>query len=400
MPIKKSVFLYHCCVMIFSIELVLFSAFTVNIPTIHATSNWTVNTLNDDLAGGTCSVISCTLRDALNSATNGDTIQFAVTGTILLGNAGTLMITKNVTINGPGATKLVVDGNSHNANSVSGPVLYINKGIIASLIGITIEGGSNVGMGKEGGGIINAGTLKLSNSMILNNGATAGGGIANEDVLVVNNTIFYGNFAPEGFGGGIATDIGTITTISNSTFYDNLAGTEGGAISNGGIMTISNSTISGNTSSSTGGGDSGGIAGGGTLNLLSDIVAQNVADNDDPDIYYNAGNIKSLGYNLIGNGTGSSIIASGTDQIGTKDRPIDPLLKPLADNGGSTQTMAITSSSPAYQKGFCSGNNTISPPDPAVTTDQRGTGYERKSPCDVGAFEVSISGVIPATASK
>ena len=50
------------------------------------------------------------LRQALANANNGDRINFAVTGTIALTSGG-LGITKNVTISGPGANQLAVDGN-------------------------------------------------------------------------------------------------------------------------------------------------------------------------------------------------------------------------------------------------------------------------------------------------
>jgi hypothetical protein len=50
------------------------------------------------------------LRQALANANNGDRINFAVTGAISLTSGG-LGITKNVTISGPGATQLAVNGN-------------------------------------------------------------------------------------------------------------------------------------------------------------------------------------------------------------------------------------------------------------------------------------------------
>ena len=60
----------------------------------------TVTSLNDSGAG--------TLRQAILNASSGDTINFAVTGTIALTN-GELVIRKNLTIRGPGRTNLAVD---------------------------------------------------------------------------------------------------------------------------------------------------------------------------------------------------------------------------------------------------------------------------------------------------
>ena len=50
------------------------------------------------------------LRQALAVAHDGDSITFAVSGVITLTSGG-LGVTKNVTISGPGANQLAVDGN-------------------------------------------------------------------------------------------------------------------------------------------------------------------------------------------------------------------------------------------------------------------------------------------------
>ena len=58
----------------------------------------------------------------------------------------------------------------------------------------------------------------------------------------------------------------------------------------------------------------------------------------------------------------------------------DPLLAPLADNGGATLTHALLPGSPALD----TGNNLA-----GLTTDQRGAGYVRTSgvATDIGAIE-------------
>ena len=62
----------------------------------------TVTNTNDSGAGS--------LRQALTIANDGDTINFAVTGRIILTSGG-LVIDKNVSVSGPGADRLSVDGN-------------------------------------------------------------------------------------------------------------------------------------------------------------------------------------------------------------------------------------------------------------------------------------------------
>ena len=51
------------------------------------------------------------LRQALADANNGDTINFAVTGTIGL-TTGELLVDNAITISGPGAENLAVNGNA------------------------------------------------------------------------------------------------------------------------------------------------------------------------------------------------------------------------------------------------------------------------------------------------
>ena len=81
------------------------------------------------------------------------------------------------------------------------------------------------------------------------------------------------------------------------------------------------------------------------------------------------------GYNIVGNNADAVISSQPTDQIGTPAAPIDPLLGPLADNGGPTLTHALQTGSPAIDRG-----------DPAAPPqDQRG--YGRVGVPDVGAFE-------------
>ncbi len=120
----------------------------------------------------------------------------------------------------------------------------------------------------------------------------------------------------------------------------------GGGISNDGTVTLTNSTLSGNTASG------GGIFNGGTLTLNNTIIAGNFR-----------GSTGTQG-NLIG--TGAS--------------PINPLLQPLASNGGPTRTHALGQNSPALGKASASVAG-------YSVYDQRGTARDLGAP-DVGAYEV------------
>jgi len=208
-----------------------------------------------------------TLRQTLVDALDGDMIDFNLTypATITL-TTGQLMVGKSVTISGPGADNLAVDGNGN------GRVFYIGSGKTVTISGLTITHGDRAGTtfpANAGGGIFNDhGTLTVNNSTVSGNLAYVGGGIFNDGegefgsaTLTITNSTVSGNetFA----GGGIYNDgesSGSATlTITDSTLSDNSAVHDGGGISNDGgamgsaTMTITSSTLSSNSASRSGG---------------------------------------------------------------------------------------------------------------------------------------------------
>ena len=77
------------------------------------------------------------LRQALANANNGDTINFAVAGTISLGS-GELVISRNVTIAGPGANRLSIDGGHEFWSPQS--TSHVVSGKTVTISGLTITG--------------------------------------------------------------------------------------------------------------------------------------------------------------------------------------------------------------------------------------------------------------------
>jgi predicted outer membrane repeat protein len=177
-------------------------------------------------------------------------------------------------------------------------------------------------------------------------------------------------------GGGIRAD-GTVT-ITNSTVSGNTANQFGGGIWANAGGTIRNGTIAFNSAS-----NGGGIyRNNGTINIGNTIVAQNTAGTS-PDIGSNVAGVgyANAGWNLIGNNTGFA--ATFTNGVSGTIVGVNPMLAPLAFNGGSTQTHALLPGSPAIN----GGNNALIPP--GVTEDQRGVGFPRIlfTIVDIGAFE-------------
>src|SRR5262249_9041745 len=146
------------------------------------------------------------------SVSDGDTIQFNLTypATITL-TTGQLVVNNNVTISGPGANNLNVDGNAN------GRVFYISPGKTVTIDGLTITHGSTpVGANfpdNAGAGIYNdQATLTVINSTLSGNSATNGGGLYNYlGTLNVANSTLSGNS-----GGSIYNNVATLI-ITNST---------------------------------------------------------------------------------------------------------------------------------------------------------------------------------------
>ena len=176
--------------------------------------------------------------------------------------------------------------------------------------------------------------------------ANGGGIYFLSGTLTINNSTFTSNSAAA--GGGIVI-LGGTATINNSTFSGNSSALGGGGIYNGGILTLNNSTLSGNSASSSGGG----IKNFGTLALTNTIVATN-------DLYSS------------GSYTGANNLTNG-----------DPLLAPLGNYGGPTQTMPPLPGSPAIDAGDDSVTNFLA-------TDQRGFPRKSGAHVDIGSVEVQV----------
>jgi hypothetical protein len=86
--------------------------------------------------------------------------------------------------------------------------------------------------------------------------------------------------------------------------------------------------------------------------------------------------------NLIGDGSGMTGLQNGVNGnlVGSASVPIDPLLGPLADNGGPTQTMALAAGSPALNAG---DRGQLGVP------DQRGV--VRSGGVNIGAYQASAT---------
>lgn len=208
-------------------------------PLVHATTRTVTN--NHDSGAGS-------LRQVISDSTNGDVITFSLTYPVTITLTSELWITKNLTINGPGAAKLTLNGNNQTR------IFSVDPNITVSFGGLTLANGAGSYRG-DGGAIENSGTLNIHDSIFRDNKAEYdtrygpdgnGGAIFNVGTLSVNHSTFSNNTAA-GVGGAIHNSAGTLT-VTNSTFLNNSSVENGGAITGGGIqITVSGSTFSGNS---------------------------------------------------------------------------------------------------------------------------------------------------------
>ena len=202
-----------------------------------------------------------------------------------------------------------------------------------------------------GGGVFTSGgSLTVTNSKIQSNVSdvsadfNSGAGLTSDRsvTFIIDSDISYNvtQFPLGPTGGGLAS-YGTLFLI-NSTVSNNLAGSNlypespGGFLVRSGPVSIVNSTIANNSCGHSSLG-CGVVSGNDYITLANTIIAKNLGTTDELNV---AGSVISNGNNLIGAVTGSSgWIAS--DLLNT-----DPLLGPLADNGGGTFTHALLGCSP------------------------------------------------------
>jgi len=320
----------------------------------------------------------------------------------------------DVTIQAPGNASLTVSGNNasrvFNFNSASeitidglaiadGSVMGRGGGIFNESTGTvnitnsTLSSNSTIGAG-DGGGISNnsTGTVNITNSTLSSNsisGSGDGGGISNNFTGTVNitNSTLSSNSTTVGNAGGINNNSTGTVNITNSTLSSNSTsgGGFGGGISNNstGTVNITNSTLSSNSTS--GGSFGGGISNNstGTVNVTNTIIAGNTGPSN-PDVF---GTFISNNRNVIGDTTGSNGFG-GTDITGVAANTV--INTTLANNGGPTLTHALVAGSPALD----AGNNADVPG--TITTDQRGTGFDRISngTVDIGAYETQVSPLV------
>jgi CSLREA domain-containing protein len=324
-------------------------------------------------------------------------------------------------------TRSVVDQNRALSTSSTGSGGIALSGTGADVTISDTDVTRNENNGTEGGGISlffgNAWNVKVQDgSRITDNlvhdlaappeGADGrGGGIfalpTGSSTLTVSDSEVSGNDVAQGTGGGISFDTSVASNklvLDRATIADNSAGQVGG-VRAGGVVEVLNTTISGNTSDI----DAGGLTllfNSSILELRHSTIADNVsttgpdAFNAIPTSFPEAwGSVLADsaadgvpddtcgGAQLIDQG-GNLDDGTSCDLVLPSSLPeTDPLLGPLAANGGPVRTHALTANSPAVNlvlPGDC--NDLLNG---FLAVDARGFGrpFPSGGICDAGAYE-------------
>ncbi len=363
----------------------------IGIQMAHAGKSVTVDSISDQPEPG-----FTTLREAIelsNTASdveiNFDAEVFSTPQTITLEN-GEMLISSSMIINGPGANLLTVDAN--NSSRIFNLDDGTNDDIQVEISGLTLMNGNT---GGPGGCINSRETLKLRSSIIKSCFAGANGGGMhgfNARDLLVENCSFLDNFSDNN-GGGIFRQNGSGNSIINSTFSGNSASERGGglAVTQVNAMDFINNTVSGNSAN-----NGAGVFSNTSLNINNSTIVNNtgtgvrfsdgsiqnsiIAGNTDGDCVFT-----EIGFNNLNNfsGDGSCDLLPPRGGGGVI---VDPMLGPLADNGGLTPTHLPLIGSPVIDSGDeCA----------CAQFDQRGLARpidgdgDEEVACDIGAVEVT-----------
>lgn len=253
-----------------------------------------------------------------------------------------------------------------------------------------------------------------------NASAQHGGALWMEELtdLLIDECHFDSNTAAGGGGAIFVTDSWTFddrkpsAALANTTFSANAANASGGGLSlSGALVTATNTTFSGNSGRLGGGaillssgsltldfstiyGNSGGAGISisnitASLTLRGTIIASNGGGRDINASY--ASNLANGGHNFIGNNSsvetafplssGPSLPNASGDFVGSPQAPLDPLLQPLADHGGSAPIHLLLSGAPQRDRISSSAPN----------RDQRGISRPQGTATDIGAVEAAVS---------
>ena len=186
---------------------------------------------------------SCTETDFDNALSGGGSITFNCGGPKTITFSYTKAIGNDTTIDGGGVITL-------SGNNIQ-PLFQVYFGRTLTLTNITLANGyAGPLSGVTSGGIENFGTVVIVNGRLVNNRGQQGGALHNLGEAKVTNTTFTNNSAATE-GGAIYNDDGGVITLTTVTINNNFVttttiGSAGGGVYNTGRLTMNGGSLSNN----------------------------------------------------------------------------------------------------------------------------------------------------------
>jgi len=283
-----------------------------------------------------------------------------------------------------------VSGNRTEGEFAAGGAIVTFAGASVTINRSAVNDNRTTGTSAFGGGIMtfSGGPVTLTQSTVMGNStvgeAAFGGGIDSDGDLTLTHSIVSGNRTTgESAHGGGARASGNLTLTQSTVSGNSTAGANarGGGLYALTTMTLTQSTVTGNSTlhatADGGGAFQVNLSANHPFVVNGSIVAGNTAGADGPDMKPDPDSPLTVRYSLVGNTSGSGVVA-GTGPGNLLN--VAPQLAPLANNGGPTQTHALLATSPALNAGD---------PSIAAGSDQRGAPFARVAGgrIDIGAYE-------------
>lgn len=312
--------------------------------------------------------------------------------------------------------------------SANANLVITNSSIEGNSTTASIGGGAGVGFAQDalGANQTQRAQLTITDSLISGNtsAAEAGGvGVADADAFITNTTV-SGNEAVTGRGGGvgmIGLNNDPVLFLDRVSIDNNIAASDGGGVAViDADFNFANTTISNNNAAGNGGGLAFSTSDGSASPLvIFSTIASNQTGGFGGNVAVNGGETRFLAAiiadplggvsiparNFVSGGPGQlsgsfSLVTDTSASFSPNENLIgvDPLLGPLADNGGSVRTRALLTNSPAIDAGLDASFRVDARNRPRPV-DGDGDGMATS---DIGAFEalsqpndgLEINGVI------
>ena len=318
-----------------------------------------------------------------------------------------ISIERNLKIVGSGVEQLTISGDTDDDGVGDTSIFIVNPGVEFNVEQLTLKYGAAPSYGGAIASDTGARVIARDCSFENNSAGQFGGAIdIFEGELLVEGCLFFENSvvgSTAKAGGAISIYTTTDSTIRNSTFVGNLQDSSGGLggasiyaqnslVSDFFNLLVEHCTFSGNTDATLNGSAILSSTLGATVQVRNNIFADAAGTSGVVLDVVGAGVFETLGGNIATDSTQTTFTQGGTSQnVVLLDPVLDSMSKtageigllPLADNGGTTLTMALDGSSIAINAAAV-----VAPIEDATGVDQRGV-WRDANP-DIGAYEADV----------